>query len=182
MIVAHQIASGIHAVHTFPKEGVPAIAHTDITPSQFVYVNEEMMFKLNDFNRCRFIPWDKKKEEPCTFDVGSNPGNFRSPEEYKYDPETEKIDMYSIGNVIYGILTGKYPFEKLNGKQARRKIRRGERPPIDDTYKDSKDPYIQSLLKCISMCWVQEPKDRASSGRLLDFITDELKRLDKTND
>jgi serine/threonine protein kinase len=34
LIVAHQVASGIDAVHHFEKDGVPAIAHTDISPDQ----------------------------------------------------------------------------------------------------------------------------------------------------
>ena len=166
------------AVHNYPKVGVAAIAHTDITPSQFVYVTSEQIFKLNDFNRCRFLRWNKEKDEACTYDVGNNPGTFRSPEEYNYEHQTEKVDMYSIGNTLYGLLTGKYPFEDLKDKEARRKIRKGERPPIDEKYSNSTNAYTQALVKSISMCWVQEPKERASAGELLAFIDSELKRLD----
>lgn len=77
LMVAHQVASGIDAVHHFEKNGIPAIAHTDISPSQYVYVEKDRIFKLNDFNRCRFLPWDTKTNEACTFTVGSNPGVVR---------------------------------------------------------------------------------------------------------
>jgi hypothetical protein len=72
--VAQQVASAANAVHHFTENGIPAIAHTDITPSQWVYIESDQRYKLNDFNRCRFLLWDEGKNETCTFEVGSNPG------------------------------------------------------------------------------------------------------------
>ena len=74
LVVAYQVASGIADVHNSDLEGRASIAHTDITPSQFVFVNTVGRFLLNDFNRCRFIRWNKKDDEPCKFHVGNNPG------------------------------------------------------------------------------------------------------------
>ena len=74
LIVAYQAASGLADLHNVDMEGRASIAHTDITPSQFVFVNSVGRFLLNDFNRCRFISWDKKKNKACNFHVGSNPG------------------------------------------------------------------------------------------------------------
>ena len=80
---------GVAAVHNSDVEGLPAIAHTDISPYQFVI--SRGLVKLNDFNRARFLPWNEKKDEVCTYDVGNNPGKNRSPEEYSYQPQTEKV-------------------------------------------------------------------------------------------
>eukprot|EP00980_Cylindrotheca_fusiformis_P000594 scaffold154_cov129-Cylindrotheca_fusiformis.AAC.11 len=162
LMVAHQVASGINAVHHFEKDGIPAIAHTDIAGTQ-----------------CRFLAWNKKTNEPCGFEVGSNAGVFRSPEEYDYDEETEKVDVYSVGNLFYGLLTGMFPFEieKLSSKEVKQAVRRGERPNIDESYKNSTNPYTQALVKSISMCWIQDPEDRVSAAKLLEFITSELTRL-----
>jgi len=74
LIVAYQMASGLADLHNIDKEGVASIAHTDITPSQFVFVNKVGRFLLNDFNRCRFIRWNQKTEQTCPFHVGNNPG------------------------------------------------------------------------------------------------------------
>lgn len=73
LIVAYQVASGISDVHTVEGNGRPSIAHTDITTLQFVY--SDGRYKLNDFNRCRFITWNEKKNRQCGFHVGNNPGN-----------------------------------------------------------------------------------------------------------
>ena len=74
LVVAYQAASGIADVHNFAKEGVAAIAHTDITSQQFVYVEKAGLYKLNDFNRARFLSWNKATNELCTYEVGNNPG------------------------------------------------------------------------------------------------------------
>jgi hypothetical protein len=74
LVVAYQTAAGVADLHNVGKEGVPSIAHTDITPGQFVYVDEAGVYKLNDFNRARFIGWNKRTNATCSFRVGSNPG------------------------------------------------------------------------------------------------------------
>lgn len=77
LVVAYQAVSGIADMHNIGKEGVPSIAHTDITTQQFVYVNEAGVYKLNDFNRARFLPRNKKTNAICTYKVGNNPGSVR---------------------------------------------------------------------------------------------------------
>jgi hypothetical protein len=74
LIIAYQAVSGLADVHNFAKEGVPAIAHTDIVTDQFVYVEEEGVYKLNDFNRARFMGKNKKTNEICKYHIGNNPG------------------------------------------------------------------------------------------------------------
>lgn len=74
--VAMQVANGVADAHTFDGK-YTSIAHTDITPSQFIRIDG--VFKLNDFNRARFIRWNKALQEPCAYWVTSNPGKFRSP-------------------------------------------------------------------------------------------------------
>lgn len=77
LIVAYQAAAGVAALHNVGKEGVPSIAHTDIDIDQFVYVDSAEMYKLNDFNRARFIGWNKDKNVLCSFHFGLNGGKVR---------------------------------------------------------------------------------------------------------
>lgn len=44
----------------------------DITPSQFIFIDGK--WKMNDFNRCRFMRVSKEDNSPCGFRVGANPG------------------------------------------------------------------------------------------------------------
>ena len=72
LFIATQVALGIADMHNIDKEGEASIAHTDIDPSQFIKIGN--IFKLNDFNRARFIKKNVKTGESCPYKVGSNPG------------------------------------------------------------------------------------------------------------
>ena len=74
LMVSYQLVSGLTDVHEYGEHDIAAIAHADITTSQFVYVREQEQFKLNDFNRCRFMAWNPKTKQQCGFYVGNNPG------------------------------------------------------------------------------------------------------------
>lgn len=71
--IAAQIANGIADAHYLDDKGRSTIAHTDITGGQFIFING--VFKLNDFNRARFIRWNPTKNESCGFKVGANRGD-----------------------------------------------------------------------------------------------------------
>lgn len=96
--IATQAATGLAAVHNIDKEGVASIAHTDISPQQFIKMRNKdtggFIYKLNDFNRVRFIRWSKRKNKPCGYHVDKNPGTNRSPEEYEYKLQSEKVCVH----------------------------------------------------------------------------------------
>ena len=54
--------------------------------------------------------WDDETQEYCKYKNGKGHGDWRAPEEYADKPLNEKIDVWSIGNNIYSVLTGTYPF------------------------------------------------------------------------
>jgi len=171
MKYAYQVAAAIADVHNIDKEGLPSMVHTDISMSQFVSVNEGVDFKINDFNRARFLYRQKDSpEELCEFYVGSNKGKFRSPEEYAYEGETEKVDVYSMGNIFYVLLTGEYPFGEMEKKAALAAIMEGKRADIPEEYRKSQDPLVQAIIKVIQMCWHQEPEKRATSRSVEQFL------------
>ena len=85
--------------------------------------------------------------------------------------------MYSFGNILYHILTGIYPFEKQKSEKARERVMAGERPHIPSSVQNSTDPFDQAMLKAIQMCWIHEPKKRASARQIQEFIIHELQRL-----
>ena len=66
--IATQAAIALSEFHTV--EAIVPMAHTDISPSQFVKVGNR--FKLNDFNRVRFLRWNEKKNETCSYYVSEN--------------------------------------------------------------------------------------------------------------
>ena len=168
------MAAAITDMHNVDLEGRPSIAHTDITPSQFL-LTAEGKWKLTDFNRVRFLRKNITAESvPCSYIVGRNPGKFRSPEEYNHTEQTSAIDVYSMGNIFYSLLTGRWPFENRKTKEAQRLIKNNQRPPIDDAIRESDDPLDVAMLKAIERCWEQDPVERASAREIEKFLETEL--------
>ncbi|CAB9529541.1 protein kinase [Seminavis robusta] len=181
--LAYNVARAISDLHNMAEEGKPVVAHTDIFPNQFVRDDPSMPFKLNDFNRARWIhlpkkePWVDashafnasavaKDKEACGFTFGANRGNFRSPEEYTYRLETEAIDVFSMGNILYFLLTGDFPFDGAERETVRHYLKHGRRQHIPDEYKTSEDPLIQAIVKSIRISWIHEPSQRATARQV----------------
>lgn len=87
--IATQVAIAVASLHNVDKEGRATIAHTDISPGQFIRVGK--LYKLNDFNRARFLRYSHENHRLCPFYVGNNAGKNRSPEEYSYKGESEMV-------------------------------------------------------------------------------------------
>jgi serine/threonine protein kinase len=50
--------------------------------------------------------FDEDNQEYCRYRNNPGMGDWRSPEEYDNKPLDEKIDVWSVGNNMYAILTG----------------------------------------------------------------------------
>ena len=173
--VATQIAEGIAAAHSVDGSEYATIAHTDITANQFILIDG--VYKLNDFNRCRFIRWNTKTNEPCPYNVGNNPGKLRAPEEYAYEPQTEKVDVYSMGNIFYELLMKQWPFEKLSDEEAQANIKDGKRGHVSRGIVESKDPAIRALYEAMQRSWTHLAKDRPKAREIADYLVEALGKI-----
>ena len=52
----------------------------------------------------------------------------------------------------------------------------GKRSPFPDSFKNSTDPFEQTLIKAIKLCWIHDPKDRISARELQTLFMTELER------
>jgi len=177
LIIGVQAAIALAELHTFDHPDRPSVAHTDISPTQFVKVGDR--YKLNDFNRARFLSWNETKQKVCSFSISNNPGKNRSPEEYsKGKPLTEKIDLYSLGNIFYMMLQKEWPFKEMDSKEARHMVKHGYRPSFYADVWNSTDPYDIVVKEAMLKCHEQKPQDRASARELANLMMKKLEQLD----
>lgn len=173
---AVNVSAGLAAVHDIDGEGLSSVAHGDLKGQQFLFLNDEM--KLGDFNRGRFLRRNvTNPQTACTYTIGNNDATFRSPEEYLYEPQTSAIDVYALGSIFYKLLTGNEVWHDTDEEEARKYITEGQLPKIDDELVMSEHPVDVALREAMSMCYVFDPKGRASAADVAAFLKSKLSQL-----
>lgn len=191
------VANAITDLHTIDSiDGIhSAIVHADIFTSQVVK-SEVGSWKLNDFNRCTFLYWNTTSDnETCPYlYTDYNAGLFRSPEEYAYTLQSEKIDVFALGNILYVLLTDKEPFEDMmeehNSTVVKELVQNGTKPYLERSLYESADPSVKALIKAMEMCQELDWRTRARAievrdyldGRLRDILFQEEKKIPNTED
>jgi len=172
--IALEIMKGIQTLHEI--EHGP-IVHADIQMDQFLYDERTNRIILNDFNRCRFLPRRNDTGKVCKVKIPSAPGGHRSPEEYDLMHIDEKIDLFSVGNILYTILTGKIPWENQDRVDIQRNVRMGNIPYIDDEYREdgSLDAHLADIVENVFETNPQKRRNARSIVEELEALLEQTK-------
>ncbi len=92
-------------------------------------------------------------------------------------PLTESIDVYSLGNVFYSILTGLLVNREYSSTQAHARVVRGKTEDIDVEYFESRSQAELALVKVIQLCWTYNYEDRPSIFEVVALLEAEVKNL-----
>jgi serine/threonine-protein kinase ULK2 len=119
------------------------------------------MLKIADFGFARSLPSTSLAETLCGSPL------YMAPEILRYEKYDAKADLWSVGTVLYEMVTGKPPFRASNHVELLRRIEKGEdriKFPDDIIVSNSMKKLIRSLLK-------RDPKERSSFP---DFFSNEV--------
>ena len=95
-----QILKGLQHAHD------KGIVHRDIKP-QNIMLCRDGTIKVTDFGIARFA----RSEHKTMTDKAIGSVHYVSPEQARGEPTDEKADMYSVGVMLYEMLTGQLPFQ-----------------------------------------------------------------------
>ena len=137
------------------------VVHRDIKPSN-ILVEEDLEVQIADFSIAHI---NRADDETQQIGLMGSP-RYMSPEQLREDEITHHTDLYSLGIVMYELLTGKQPFEADNFSRLVTKILNEEPPPLKDLRPDLSDPLIDIFKKATQ----KEIKDRYQTG--LEFAGD----------
>ena len=133
---------------------------------------------MTDFNRVRFLTWNVRKDRQCGFTVGKNGGIWRSPEEYNYEEETEKVDVYSLGNVLYFMLTRQEPWNEIHSsREVYGLVKKGQRPEIPQEILQSNHPFDRYMIQALDMCYTHKKGERPSALEVANKLLEGIKEL-----
>ncbi len=155
--IAFKCAKALDYAH---RQGV---THRDIKPSNILVTNE-IDVKMCDFSIAHINKPDVTDTQPDAGVMGSP--KYMSPEQLREEKVDGQTDIYSLGIVIYELLTGQYPFPAGKFSDLVNKIMNEEAAPMRSLRSDVPDVLDKIVKKAIC----KDKKNRYQSG--LDLATD----------
>ena len=146
--VANQVSLALAYIH-------PTIVHRDLKP-QNILVDVRGNYKVADFGIARF-----KSGTYLATTEGTGTPAYMAPELFGPDNICEKVDVYSLGVVLWECLTGRIPWKELEvpfqivmlvGVEHRRLAIPADCP--------------EQLRRLIERCWDKDPRRRPSCAEL----------------
>ena len=122
------------------KQGV---IHRDIKPAN-ILVDDDDNVKIMDFGLA--LNTAKKSESDSTFIMGVGSPAYMSPEQIKGYPLNQKTDLYSLGVVLFHLLTGRLPFRAANTAQLVYKIVNAD-PPMPSQINPSVPVSMDGIIR-----------------------------------
>jgi serine/threonine-protein kinase len=161
------IDSGIQICSALKHAHDHGIIHRDIKPTNLL-VNKEGMVKLLDFGVARIFA--ERQLTATNAVVGT--AEYLSPEQAAGKPVTRRSDLYSLGIVLYTMITGRTPFQAATTLDMLHKHRYARFDPprkfVDDLPHDF-DALICQLLE-------KEPDKRPPDAQVVGKALERLRR------
>jgi Protein kinase domain len=147
--ITRQVASALDAAHH------ANLVHRDVKPANILLaagLDTEHAY-LTDFGVSRRVTAPNDLTQPGVF-VGAP--DYASPEQHRGEPVDARTDVYSLGVVVFEMLTGQLPFPR-NGPTAAALAHCLEEPPAVTTVNPRLPPAFDRVL---AKALAKDPKDR----------------------
>ncbi len=118
------------------------VIHRDIKPTN-ILLKKDMDVKLCDFSIAHLITKETENTMSTSF-LGSP--RYMSPEQVQEDMITNQTDLFSLGIVMYELLTGKHPFDADSFSRLIYKIT-NEKPPALKNYRRDIPDIFEKIIQ-----------------------------------
>jgi serine/threonine protein kinase/tetratricopeptide (TPR) repeat protein len=160
---AGQIALALlSALEAFHKKG---IVHRDLKPGNIVLSNG--ITKLLDFGIAKQVSLDTTEETVATLAEATLPGvflgtpSYASPEQFRGQPVDTRADLYSMGVILFEMLTGQLPFAGESFGELAHAVLHGSPPVLGGS------PAIAAMGRIVHRALSRAPQDRYVSAEAM---------------
>jgi len=142
LFMAAETCRALAYAHGKKRNGVPmGIVHRDVSPHN-VLISAEGEIKLTDFGIAKALV----KRENTVQGVIKGKLAFMSPEQASGENIDARSDLFSVGTMLYLMLTGRRPFDSPTDMESLMRVQRGECAP-PETYNPSIPKPLSELIK-----------------------------------
>ncbi len=160
--IARQMAKGLATAHE------AGIVHRDVKPAN-VMVTRKGLVKLLDFGVAKLGESSDLTREGSTIGTAS----YMSPEQARGEQVDARSDIWSIGAVLYEMLTGARPFGGGYEAAVAYSVINEEPPPISNARPDTPEPLIELVGRVLSKDVNARPADASSLAEELGVFSGE---------
>ena len=153
------------------------IIHRDIKPANImVAANDEA--KVADFGLA--LNLNKDMDRDSTFIMGVGSPAYMSPEQIKGYPLNQKTDIYSLGVVLFQLLTGRLPFRAKNQATLVYKILNADAPSVTSLNPSLPDGLNAVLKKALEKDLYSRYRNGAEMAKDLSAVRYQILEDDET--
>ena len=143
------------------------IVHRDIKPAN-ILVDDQDNVKITDFGLALNV--SKKSETDSTFIMGVGSPAYMSPEQIKNYPLNQKTDLFSLGVVLFHMLSGRLPFRAKNPAQLIYKIINADAPSVSQLNPDVPEQMDMVIRKALEKDLYSRYKNGAEFAKDLSAV------------
>lgn len=166
--IGQQLCAALHHAH------LNGLVHRDIKSSNVILDESQdpPVAKIIDFGIARIVdtPGFQRTLSSAQITPGSPP--YMAPEQVKCEPIDRRCDIYSLGCVLFEMLTGKTPFRGDTALETMQMHVSTQPPLLQSVCSDVE--FTDDLEGLVARCLAKRPEDRFQSA---SELKDELLRL-----